>query len=124
MAYEYAIEMLGITKRFGSILANDNIDIRLKKGHILAICGENGAGKSTLMSILFGLYEPDCGIIKKDGQEVKITNPNDATSLNIGMVHQHFKLVDTFTVLQNIILGEETLKQYNGKLNVFKKCFR
>ena len=123
MAYEYAIEMLGITKRFGSILANDNIDIRLKKGHILAICGENGAGKSTLMSILFGLYEPDCGIIKKDGQEVKITNPNDATCLNIGMVHQHFKLVDTFTVLQNIILGEETLKQYNGKLNVFKKCF-
>lgn len=123
MAYEYAIEMLGITKRFGSILANDNIDIRLKKGHILAICGENGAGKSTLMSILFGLYEPDSGIIKKDGQEVKITNPNDATSLNIGMVHQHFKLVDTFTVLQNIILGEETLKEYTGKLNIFKKCF-
>ena len=123
MAHEYAIEMLGITKRFGSILANDNIDIRLKKGHILAICGENGAGKSTLMSILFGLYEPDSGIIKKDGQEVKITNPNDATSLNIGMVHQHFKLVDTFTVLQNIILGEETLKEYTGKLNIFKKCF-
>lgn len=123
MAYEYAIEMLGITKRFGSILANDNIDIRLKKGHILAICGENGAGKSTLMSILFGLYEPDSGIIKKDGHEVKITNPNDATSLNIGMVHQHFKLVDTFTVLQNVILGEETLKEYTGKLNIFKKCF-
>lgn len=122
MANEYAIEMLGITKRFGSILANDNIDIRLKKGHILSLCGENGAGKSTIMSILFGLYEPDSGIIKKDGVEVKIANPNDATALNIGMVHQHFKLVDTFTVLQNIILGEETLKEFTGELNVFKKC--
>ena len=119
----YAIEMLGITKRFGSILANDHIDIRLKKGHILALCGENGAGKSTIMSILFGLYEPDEGIIKKDGVEVKITNPNDATKLNIGMVHQHFKLVDTFTVLQNIILGEETLKEFNDNPNFFKKCF-
>lgn len=119
----YAIEMLGITKRFGNILANDNITIRLKKGHILALCGENGAGKSTIMSILFGLYEPDSGIIKKDGIEVKISNPNDATKLNIGMVHQHFKLVDTFTVLQNIILGDETLKEYNGELNFFKKAF-
>lgn len=119
----YAIEMLGITKRFGNILANDHISIRLKKGHILALCGENGAGKSTIMSILFGLYEPDEGIIKKDGKEVKISNPNDATKLNIGMVHQHFKLVDTFTVLQNIILGDETLKQYEGELNFFKKAF-
>lgn len=123
MAEKYAIEMLGITKKFGNILANDHIDIRLKKGHILALCGENGAGKSTIMSILFGLYEPDEGIIKKDGKEVKITNPNDATKLNIGMVHQHFKLVDTFTVLQNIILGEETLKEYKENLNVFKKSF-
>ena len=119
----YAIEMLGITKRFGNILANDHIDIRLKKGHILALCGENGAGKSTIMSILFGLYEPDSGIIKKDGIEVKISNPNDATKLNIGMVHQHFKLVDTFTVLQNIILGDETLKEYKGELNFFKRAF-
>ena len=123
MAEKYAIEMLGITKRFGSILANDHIDIRLKKGHILALCGENGAGKSTIMSILFGLYQPDEGIIKKEGEEVKISNPNDATKLNIGMVHQHFKLVDTFTVLQNIILGEETIKQYEGNLNIFKKSF-
>ena len=122
MAETYAIEMLGITKRFGSILANDHIDVRLKKGHILAICGENGAGKSTLMSILFGLYQPDEGVIKKDGKKVVISNPNDATKLNIGMVHQHFKLVDTFTVLQNIILGEETLKEFKGELNVFKKC--
>ena len=119
----YAIEMLGITKRFGNILANDHIDIRLQKGHVLALCGENGAGKSTIMSILFGLYEPDEGVIKKDGEIVKITNPNDATNLHIGMVHQHFKLVDTFTVLQNIILGEETLKEYEGDLNVFKKSF-
>lgn len=118
----YAIEMLGITKRFGNILANDHIDIRLQKGHILALCGENGAGKSTIMSILFGLYAPDEGIIKKEGKVVKITNPNDATSLNIGMVHQHFKLVDTFTVLQNIILGDETLKEFRGdNLNFVKK---
>ena len=118
----YAIEMLGITKRFGSILANDHIDIRLQKGHILALCGENGAGKSTIMSILFGLYAPDEGTIKKEGKVVKITNPNDATSLNIGMVHQHFKLVDTFTVLQNIILGDETLKEFRGEnLNFVKK---
>lgn len=123
MENTYAIEMLNITKRFGNILANDHIDIRLKKGHILALCGENGAGKSTIMSILFGLYEPDEGIIKKDGKEVKITNPNDATKLSIGMVHQHFKLVDTFTVLENIILGDETLKEYKTNLNIFKKAF-
>ena len=122
MNENYVIEMLGITKKFGNILANDHIDIRLKKGHILALCGENGAGKSTIMSILFGLYEPDEGIIKKDGEVVKITNPNDATKLNIGMVHQHFKLVDTFTILQNIILEEEPLKEYSGNLNVFKKA--
>ena len=122
MKENYVIEMLDITKRFGNILANDHINIRLQKGHILALCGENGAGKSTIMSILFGLYEPDEGVIKKDGEIVKISNPNDATRLNIGMVHQHFKLVDTFTVLQNIILGEETLKEYKGNLNVFEKA--
>ena len=121
MPENYAIEMLGITKRFGDLLANDHIDIRLHKGHILALCGENGAGKSTIMSILFGLYEPDEGVIKKDGEIVKISNPNDATRLHIGMVHQHFKLVDTFTVLQNIILGDENLKAFEGNLNVFKK---
>ena len=123
MKDEYAIEMLGITKKFGNILANDHIDIRLKKGHILALCGENGAGKSTIMSILFGLIEPDEGVIKKEGKVVNITNPNDATRLNIGMVHQHFKLVDTFTVLQNIILGDETLKEFSDNPNFFKKTF-
>ena len=119
----YAIEMLGITKKFGNILANDHIDIRLKRGEILALCGENGAGKSTIMSILFGLHEPDEGIIKKDGKVVQITNPNDATKLHIGMVHQHFKLVDTFTVLQNIILGDETLKEFKGDTNIFQNTF-
>ena len=117
----YAIEMLDITKKFGNILANDHINIRLRKGEILALCGENGAGKSTIMSILFGLHEPDEGTIKKDGKVVKISNPNEATKLHIGMVHQHFKLVDTFTVLQNIILGDETLKEFKGDLNPFKK---
>lgn len=106
----YIIEMLNITKQFGSITANDNVTLQLKKGEIHALLGENGAGKSTLMSILFGLYQADSGMIKKDGVEVKINNPNDATALGIGMVHQHFKLVDVFTVLDNIILGAETTK--------------
>ena len=107
---EYAIEMLGITKRFPGIIANDNITLQLKKGEIHALLGENGAGKSTLMSVLFGLYQPEEGIIKKDGQEVTINDPNDATALHIGMVHQHFKLIDVFTVLDNIILGAEDTK--------------
>lgn len=123
MEEAYAIEMLGVSKKFGNILANDNIDLRLPKGSILALCGENGAGKSTIMSILFGLYQPDKGVIKKDGKIVKISNPNDATKLNIGMVHQHFKLVDTFTVLENIILGSETLIEYKDNPSVFKKGF-
>ena len=104
---EYVIEMLNITKEFPGIKANDNITLQLKKGEVHALLGENGAGKSTLMSVLFGLYQPEEGIIKKDGKEVKINNPNDANDLNIGMVHQHFKLVECFTVLDNIILGVE-----------------
>lgn len=107
MDTNYAIEMLNITKRFPGIIANDNITLRLKKGEIHALLGENGAGKSTLMSVLFGLYQPEEGIIKKDGREVKINNPNDANNLKIGMVHQHFKLVECFSVLDNIILGIE-----------------
>ena len=103
----YAIEMLHITKRFPGIIANDNITLQLKKGEIHALLGENGAGKSTLMSVLFGLYQPEKGTIKKDGVEVKINNPNDANALGIGMVHQHFKLVECFTVLDNIIMGVE-----------------
>ncbi|HOK82282.1 MAG TPA: ABC transporter ATP-binding protein [Clostridia bacterium] len=104
---EYVVEMLNITKVFPGIVANDNITLRLKKGEIHALLGENGAGKSTLMSVLFGLYQPDGGQIKIRGKEVKINNPRDANALGIGMVHQHFKLVEVFTVLDNIILGAE-----------------
>ena len=106
----YAVEMLGITKKFPGIIANDNITLQLKKGEIHALLGENGAGKSTLMSVLFGLYQAEAGIIKKDGVEVKINDPNDANALGIGMVHQHFKLVECFTVLDNIIMGVEPCK--------------
>jgi len=105
---EAVIEMRGITKTFPGIVANDNISIDLRRGEIHALLGENGAGKSTLMSILFGLYGPDEGSVLKNGQVVKISGPNDATRLGIGMVHQHFKLVHNFTVLENIVLGVET----------------
>ncbi len=107
---EYAVEMLGITKKFPGIIANDNITLQLRKGEIHALLGENGAGKSTLMSVLFGMYQPEEGEIRKDGKKVEINNPNDANDLGIGMVHQHFKLVECFSVLDNIILGRETTK--------------
>ncbi len=110
MEYPYAVEMLNITKRFPGIVANDNITLQLKKGEIHALLGENGAGKSTLMSVLFGLYSPEEGVIKKDGQVVEIKDPNDANALGIGMVHQHFKLVECFSVLDNIIMGVEPCK--------------
>ena len=101
------IEMCHITKVFPGIIANDDITLGLRKGEIHALLGENGAGKSTLMSVLFGLYQPEEGEILYNGKPVKITDPNVATSLGIGMVHQHFKLVECFTVLDNIILGDE-----------------
>ena len=104
---EYVVEMLNIRKEFPGIVANDNITLQLRKGEIHALLGENGAGKSTLMGILFGMNQPDRGIIKVKGKEVKITNPNVANDLGIGMVHQHFKLVENFTVTQNIVLGCE-----------------
>ncbi len=110
MDTQYAIEMLHITKRFPGIVANDDITLQLKKGEIHALLGENGAGKSTLMSVLFGLYQPEEGEIRKDGRPVSIKNPNDANALHIGMVHQHFKLVECFTVLDNIIMGVEPTK--------------
>ena len=110
----YAIEMVNITKRFPGIVANDNVTLQLKRGEIHALLGENGAGKSTLMSVLFGLYQAEEGVIKKNGEIVKINNPNDANDLGIGMVHQHFKLVECFSVLDNIILGVEDTK--NGLL--------
>jgi len=110
MQSEYVIEMLNIRKEFPGIVANDDITLQLRRGEIHALLGENGAGKSTLMSVLFGLYQPEKGVIKKNGQVVKIDSPNDATALNIGMVHQHFKLVEVFSVLDNIILGAEDAK--------------
>ncbi len=110
MESEFIIEMLGIRKEFPGIVANDNITLQLRKGEIHALLGENGAGKSTLMSVLFGLYQPEAGEIRKNGEAVKINGPRDANALNIGMVHQHFKLVDVFTVLDNIILGAEDTK--------------
>jgi len=113
---DYIIEMLNIRKEFTGIVANDNITLQVKKGEIHALLGENGAGKSTLMSILFGLYQPDKGVIKVRGKEVKITNPNIANELGIGMVHQHFKLVHNFTVTENIILGIE--KTSNGRIDI------
>ena len=110
MESDYIIEMLNIRKEFPGIVANDDITLQLRRGEIHALLGENGAGKSTLMSVLFGLYQPEAGVIKINGREVKIHDPNDATALHIGMVHQHFKLVDVFTVLDNIILGAEDTK--------------
>ena len=113
----YVVEMLHITKRFPGIIANDDITLQLKKGEIHALLGENGAGKSTLMSVLFGLYQPEEGQIRMNGQKVGIRNPNDANDLGIGMVHQHFKLVECFTVLDNIIMGVEPV----GKLGFLQK---
>jgi len=109
---DYAIEMIGIVKEFSNIRACDNVTLQLRRGEILSLLGENGAGKTTLMNILFGLYKLDKGIIKIYGEEVQITNPNIATGLGIGMVHQHFKLVETFSVSENIILGLEPHKGF------------
>ena len=107
---EHVVEMLNIRKEFAGIVANDDITLQLRKGEIHALLGENGAGKSTLMSVLFGMYQPEGGKIKVRGKEVKITDPNVANDLGIGMVHQHFKLVENFTVTENIILGMEPKK--------------
>ncbi|AST07475.1 heme ABC transporter ATP-binding protein [Anoxybacillus flavithermus] len=115
---EYVIEMLNIRKVFGNFVANDNITLQLKKGEIHALLGENGAGKSTLMNVLFGLYQPDGGEIRVKGKKVNIANPNVANDLGIGMVHQHFMLVDTFTVTENIILGSEPTK--GGQIDIEK----
>ncbi len=103
----YIIEMRNITKVFPGIIANDDVTLQLRKGEIHALLGENGAGKSTLMSVLFGLYKQEKGQIYKNGEPVEINDPKDANALGIGMVHQHFKLVEVFTVLDNIILGVE-----------------
>ena len=111
---EYIVEMRNITKRFPGIVANDNVTIKIKKGEIFALLGENGAGKSTLMSILFGMYEPDEGEIYVRGEKAVLSSSNEAAALNIGMVHQHFKLVQNYTVTQNIVLGIEPVKKRFG----------
>ena len=102
---EYIVEMRHITKRFPGIIANDDVSIGIRQGEVFALLGENGAGKSTLMSMLFGMYRPDLGEIYVRGEKVDFHSANDATAKNIGMVHQHFKLVDNYTIAENIVLG-------------------
>lgn len=115
-ADEYIVDMRHITKRFPGIVANDDVSIQIKKGEIFALLGENGAGKSTLMSMLFGMYEPDEGEIYIRGKKERISSPSEAVALDIGMVHQHFKLVENFTVTENIVLGVEPIKRRAGVL--------
>jgi ABC-type uncharacterized transport system ATPase subunit len=107
MTEHHAVEMKDITKSFGELKANDSVNLEVKKGEIHAIVGENGAGKSTLVNILYGMYHPDDGTIYINGIEATIHSPAEAIKLGIGMVHQHFMLVNTLTVLENIILGDE-----------------
>ena len=111
---DYIVEMRHITKRFPGIVANDDVTIQVKRGEVYALLGENGAGKSTLMSMLFGMYEPDSGEILINGKAVKMRSSNDATAHSIGMVHQHFKLVDNYTVAENIVMGMEPKKRAFG----------
>lgn len=110
-----ALELKNITKRFGSIVANKNVDLTVEKGEILAVLGENGSGKTTLMNMISGIYHPDEGKIYIDGNEVNINSPKDAFDYKIGMIHQHFKLVDVFSATENIILGLENEKKYSVK---------
>ena len=105
MEETYALELRDISKRFGSVQANDHVNLTLRKSEILAILGENGSGKTTLMNMIYGIYYPDEGHIFVNGKEVKIRSPKDSYELGIGMVHQHFKLVDVLTAAENIVLG-------------------
>src|SRR4030095_3145425 len=107
---DYAIQLSGIIKKFGDFLANDSVNFNVKGGEIHALVGENGAGKTTLMNILYGLYHPDSGKILINGEEKNFLSPSDAICSGIGMVHQHFMLVGTLTVIENIILGDEDTK--------------
>ena len=116
-----AIELKGITKTFGSVVANNNINLSTKQGEILALLGENGSGKTTLMNILSGIYKPDAGKIEVNGEEVSIQSPEDAKNLGIGMVHQHFKLVENFSAADNIWIGAEHEKGIFLSKNRYKK---
>ena len=107
MEQHYAIELRGITKTFGSVVANKNVNLNVRPGEILALLGENGSGKTTLMNMISGIYKPDKGQIFVDGKEVSINSPEDSKRLGIGMVHQHFKLVDVFSAADNIWMGKE-----------------
>ena len=113
---EIAIELKGIRKTFGSVVANDSVNLQVKRGEILALLGENGSGKTTLMNMLSGIYKPDSGTISVGGQVVSIQSPEDSKNLRIGMVHQHFKLVSNYTITENIILGMEPQKKLFGFL--------
>src|SRR5690554_305716 len=118
----YAIELKGISKYFGKVIANENINLQIEYGEILALLGENGSGKTTLMNILSGIYRADDGLISIDGKEVFINNPNEAINLGIGMIHQHFKLVDVFSAMDNIVLG--TKEKYERPGNLKEKILK
>ncbi|MBP5726786.1 MAG: ATP-binding cassette domain-containing protein, partial [Clostridia bacterium] len=115
MEKQLALQMRGITKRFGPVVANNHVDLDVYRGEILAVLGENGCGKTTLMNMIAGIYFPDEGQILIDGEEVVIRSPKDAFAHKIGMIHQHFKLVDLFTAAENVVLGTETKEKYNLK---------
>jgi len=110
-----ALDLRGITKTFGKVIANNNVDLTVYKGEILSILGENGCGKTTLMNMIAGIYFPDAGQIIVDGEEVVIRSPKDAFRHGIGMIHQHFKLVDVFSASENVVLGIEDGASYNLK---------
>lgn len=124
MAAEYAIELRNINKSFGSVAANKNINLKVRQGEILALLGENGSGKTTLMNMLSGIYKPDSGEILVDGNAVSINSPEDAKKLGIGMVHQHFKLVDIFSAADNIWLGAEQKEDSSAKTKLSKVFLR
>ena len=110
-----AIELKNITKRFGEVVANDSVDLSVKHGEILSVLGENGSGKTTLMNMISGIYFPDEGQIFVDGEEVSICSPKDSFALGIGMIHQHFKLVDVMTAKENVIIGQPAGFFVHGK---------